>query len=220
MWFFSWFSFHRHYFTRIPLRVVHMSYLNGRFSVRSRQRLQHDTEECCVTLFAQCIFRQEKPFNLLPFCGPDYESVPALLQHAPELMALPTFDNNLYRHQSRPELSTRLSLAATLIARFACALVHKRADLLDEATVCHESLSLILDLPTLSGDTFDLELDTACRDISFNQDELRRMLDVLAPFKRQADVWRVRAQWITACIQIGFCTSDGDADRYVKKLCV
>lgn len=201
--------FCRKYFTRIPLRAVFLSKHKYKFSFLSYQRLQHDTEECCVTLFVECILRQEIPVNLPIYCNS--QTIPAFIQHAPHLMAVP-FNNS----PTRPPVS----LAATLLARLACTLARLQDEQNGDANQAPyaESVQVILDLPMSSGEVFDLELDAACRDWCVNGDELRAVRSILAPFKRQADVWRLRAQWITACIQIGFCTSD-DAERPVKKLC-
>lgn len=186
----------------IPLQMVVYPEVDDD-SVSNLKRLDADTEEFCCKLFAySCLAKSKQTNGYGPRLSQHFgspESLHAMVQHVPELMTV-------------ADEGFGMSLGAVLVGRnaYVCN-VEKKEPLL--VASCSETVELLMALPTSTGAAFDAEVEEACKvwcDLHPPMDDdvlLEKVLGLVETYRKQAQTqaqaWRSREFWVTACVQLG-----------------
>lgn len=154
----------------------------------------------CMKLFSDyCFGMVSKNKHLTRFCN--HEAIAGLIEHVPQLMVLPNaFDDDTGATQT---------LAVSILINEAFRIVNYSTGAftfgVDDVKAAHDTIEQIMCLPTSCGPAFDMELEFACNDVDKRHGGLtaQKVKDVLILYKQQAERWRHRVSWISACVQIG-----------------
>lgn len=205
----------------IPLHMTVIPVDGGRDQAVVK-RLDHDVEECCAKLFSHYfvqVAREGRPIYVTRyFYSP--QSVEAVIEHVPELLTL--IDSCGWDRAGTKQLD--ISVSAALVASAAeCVCRSVVSGKINELSGCgKEMIDVLLSLPTSHGAAFDLEVESSCKLWHYNNTvTLETVLDFLLPHKRQAEAWRFRLHWISACVQLGLNTATHTSEtQSSKKQCL